>query len=68
MQHGTPAGPLTPFTEGGLRSSASGGPIGGGTDEMVSGEAVMEESLEEARGPRVARRPQMPTKAKHDLT
>ena len=66
MQHGTPVRPLTPSTEGGSRSSASVGPICGGTDEKAIEEGVDEESLEEARRPRVARRRQMPTKAEYD--
>ena len=58
--------PLTPFTEGGSRSFASGGPESGGVEAMAKEEDVIEEETEESRRPRVARRPQMPTKAEYD--
>ena len=57
--------PLTPFTEGGSRSSASGGPEGGGVEAMAKDEDVIEEETEESRRPRIARRFQTPTKAEY---
>ena len=60
--------PLMPFTEGGSRSSADGGPETGSDEVKASEESVEveEEDTEEARRPRVAKRPQMPTKAEYD--
>ena len=60
--------PLMPFTEGGSRSSADGGPETGSEEVKASEESVEveEEDTEEARRPRVAKRPQMPTKAEYD--
>ena len=55
--------PLMPFTEGGSRSSADGGPETGSEEVKASEESVIEEETEEARRPRVAKRPQMLTKA-----
>ena len=63
MKHGTPVRPLTPFTEGGPRFSASGGPEVVGAEIMASEEGIIEEDSEEARRPRVAKICQMPTKA-----
>ena len=59
--------PLTPFTERGSSSSASVGPIVGSADEKAKGMDDEEESTEEARRPRVAKRSQMPTKAEYDV-
>ena len=58
--------PLMPFTKGGSRSSADDGPEFGGEEVKASEESVIEEETEEARRPRVARRPQMLTKAEYD--
>ena len=61
--------PLMPFTEGGSRSSADGGPETG-SDEVKASERsveIEEEETEEVRRPRVAKRPQMPTKAEIEV-
>ena len=58
--------PLSPFTEGGSSTSASGGPIVESAGRMVKEDDVENESTEEARRPRVAKRLQMPTKAEVD--
>ena len=57
---------LTPFAEGGSSTSASVGPIVESADVMAKEDDVEDESTEEAGRPRVARRPQMPTKAEVD--
>ena len=59
--------PLTPFTEGGSSASASGGPIVENAEEKANELDDEEESTEEARRPRVAKRPHMPTKAEYDV-
>ena len=50
--------PLMPFSEGGSRSSAGGGPETGSEEVKASEESVRvdEEDTEEARRPRVAKR------------
>ena len=58
--------PMTPFTEGSSSASASGGPIVESADEKAKELDDKEESTEEARRPRVAKRPQMPTNAEYD--
>ena len=58
--------PLTPFIEGGSRSSVSGGPEAEGRETMASEESAIEEETEESRRPRIAKRPQMLTKAEYD--
>ena len=58
--------PLTPFTEGGPSISASGGPIVGSADEKAKGMDDEEESTENARRRRVAKRPQLSTEAEYD--
>ena len=57
---------MGPFKEGWSRSSGSVGAEVGGAEVMASEEGVIEEESEEARRPRVAKRPQMPTKAEYD--
>ena len=64
MKHGAFVSLLAPFTEGGLSASFSGGQIGKNAE--AEEEDVIEESLEEARRPRIAKRPQMLTKAEYD--
>ena len=64
MQHGAFATPLTPFTEGGSSAFASREQIGENAE--AKDEGVEDENLKEARRLRIARRPQMPTKAKYD--
>ena len=64
MQHGAFVRPLTPFTESGSSASASGGQIGKKAE--AEDEDVIDENLEEARRPTIARRPQMHTKAEYD--
>ena len=64
MDHGAIVRPLTPFTEGGSSASASGGLVT--EDAEAKEEDVIDENVEEARRPRIARRPQMPTKAEYD--
>ena len=59
---------LTPFTEGGSRSFASGGPEGGGVEAMAKEEDVIEEETEESRRPRVARTPKCPQRQSTILT
>ena len=58
--------PLTPFTEGGSSTSASGGPIVEIVDEKAKRMDDEEESTKEARRLRVAKRPQMHTNAEYD--
>ena len=57
---------LTQFSEGGSSASASVGPNVIRADEKAKGMDDEEESTEEARRPRVAKRPQVPTKAGYD--
>ena len=64
MDHGAIVTPLTPFTEGGSSASASGGLVT--EDAEAKEEDVIGENEEEARRPRIARRPQTPTKAEYD--
>ena len=52
---------LTPFTEGGSRASASVGQVD--KDAEAKDEDVIDDNVEGARRPKIARRPQMPTKA-----
>ena len=53
--------PIYPFTEGGSSASAEGGPVKVGVISDEEGTDDLEE--EEARRPRIARRPQTPTRA-----
>ena len=64
MKHGALIRCLTPFTEGGSSASASGGLVSEDAEAKVDG--VIGENEEEARRPRIARRPQTPTKAEYD--
>ena len=57
---------IHPFTEGGHGTSASEGRVG---DDAIKGEENGSDEIEDeevARRPRIARRPQMPTKAEVD--
>ena len=55
---------MTPFTAGGSSGSASGGLVD--KDAEAKEEDVIDENVEEARRPRIARRQEMPTKAEYD--
>ena len=68
MNHGATVRPLNAFNGRGSSTSASGGPVNSNVDGMAKGDGVEDECSEVSRRPRVARRPQMPTKAEVDAT